>query len=108
MSRIRETKYVENPDGTVRPEPDVLKWAAWFETADRCVALDESGTTWISTVFLGIDHNWGKGPPVLYESLVERDGEEATTRRYHTRQEALEGHRALVREYLKTPKGVPL
>ena len=62
------------------PEPvhDVLAWGRWFETADRRVALDRIGETDISTVFLGLDHQFGSGPPLLFETLVfggELDGE---------------------------------
>lgn len=57
-------------------EPDALKWARWFETADRKVALTEVGPHTISTVFLGLDHNFmGKGPPLLFETMVFSDGE---------------------------------
>jgi hypothetical protein len=38
---------------------------------DRVVARDEleDGTV-VSTVFLGLDHQFGDGPPLLYETLV--------------------------------------
>ena len=40
-------------------ETDLLKWAKWFENADRRVALTEYPEGRISTVFLGLDHNFG-------------------------------------------------
>ena len=46
------------------------EWAVWFETADRIVAKDEVGDAKVSTVFLGLDHNWGDGPPVLFETMI--------------------------------------
>lgn len=60
-------------------EPDILKWAKWFETADRHVKYDTAdvkldgkkiGQIKISTVFIGIDHSWGDGPPLLFETMV--------------------------------------
>jgi hypothetical protein len=58
------------------PEPDLLKWACWFETADRVVAQDRIGTTLISTVFLGLDHRFvGMEPPLLFETMIFTDGE---------------------------------
>jgi len=35
-----------------------VEWATWFETGDRRVARKEIGDIAISTVFLGIDHNF--------------------------------------------------
>jgi hypothetical protein len=53
------------------PCPDLLKWAGWYETADRIVGRTTIGDWWISTVFLGVDHNFaGRGAPLLYETMV--------------------------------------
>jgi len=53
------------------PEPDLLKWAQWFETADRCVAeTTVLEKYWVSTVFLGMDHNFFAGPPKLFETMI--------------------------------------
>lgn len=46
------------------------EWARWFETADRHVANDAIGDVRISTVFLGIDHSWGNGPPLVFETMI--------------------------------------
>lgn len=56
-------------------EPDVLKWAEWFEThdKDRQVAVTElkNGKVLVSTVFLGLDHNFtGHGQPLLFETMI--------------------------------------
>lgn len=37
---------------------------------DRHVGNETIGPARISTVFLGIDYSWGKGPPVLWETMV--------------------------------------
>lgn len=89
---------------------DADTWARWFRGADRNVARTEigpmSGDTafvYVSTVFLGLNHNYSGGPPLLYETLVfvdNRDGErvsiENSMLRYATRQDAEAGHRAVV------------
>ena len=54
------------------PEPDLIKWAQWFETGNRRVAetvvLEKY---WVSTVFLGMDHNFSPvGPPKLFETMI--------------------------------------
>lgn len=52
------------------PCEDVLTWAKWFEKAERHVADDTIGDVRVSTVFLGIDHQFGDGPPILFETMV--------------------------------------
>ena len=43
---------------------DVAVWGRWFENVDnRRVAYDDLGDARVSTVFLGIDHAFGNGPP---------------------------------------------
>jgi hypothetical protein len=59
---------------TAVPEPRLEKWAAWFEHAARTVAVDEVASMRVSTVFLGLDHQFGKGPPLLFETMVFCDG----------------------------------
>lgn len=56
---------------------DLMTWATWFEksckdfdTTKRHVAMTTIGRYKVSTVFLGLDHNFGKGPPVLWETMV--------------------------------------
>lgn len=49
---------------------DVLVWGRYFETADRVVKQEMIGDVRVSTVFLGIDHNWSGGPPVLFETMI--------------------------------------
>jgi len=55
-------------------EPNLRKWAKWFETAERHVGDDRIRGIWISTVFLGIDHGWSFPPdeknPVLWETMI--------------------------------------
>lgn len=49
---------------------DLMTWAKWFEKAERYVGLDQIGPYKVSTVFLGLDHQYGKGPPVLWETMT--------------------------------------
>ena len=49
---------------------DLLKWARWMETGDRRVAETAIGKSRVSTVFLGLDHSFGEGPPLLFETMV--------------------------------------
>lgn len=80
---------------------DMETWATRFEDVDgRRIGLDERGDVRISTVWLGLDHQWGDGPPLIFETMVfggEHDGE---MRRYSTREQAERGHEAMVRSVL--------
>jgi hypothetical protein len=62
--------YILDENGKPRVEPDLWTWAMWFEKADRQVAETFVGDLWVSTVFLGLDHSWGNGPPILWETMV--------------------------------------
>jgi hypothetical protein len=78
------------------------EWMAWSKAnpGPQRVAQDQIGKTyWVSTVFLGIDHGFGEGPPRLFETMVFRGGETVDGARYSTWEEAEAGHRKLVQEY---------
>lgn len=72
-------------------EPNTLEWADKFEE-DLIVEKTMIGQVRVSTVFLGIDHQFGDGPPLLFETMIfggELDGEQ---QRYSTWDEAKAGH----------------
>ena len=50
--------------------------------------------TEVSTVFLGVDHQVGDGPPLLFETLVFGSGGVDLVNRYPTWADAEEGHMA--------------
>lgn len=63
--------YILDEKGNPILEPDLDKWAKWFHTTNRHVAKTTVGKYWISTVFLGVNHNFSLyGPPVLWETMV--------------------------------------
>jgi hypothetical protein len=75
---------------------DMMTWAKWFENIDdRRVGDDCIGKVHISTVFLGLDHNWrGVGDPVLFETMIFGGGLDQEMWRYCTYAEAERGHQA--------------
>jgi hypothetical protein len=86
-------------DGEPAQVKDVITWGHWFQNADdqRRIAVDEIGDVRISTVFLGLDHGWNGGPPILFETMIFGGDHDGYQERYATRTEALEGHaRAVV------------
>lgn len=64
-------KFILDKDRKVVPAKDILEWGCFFEaTALRTVAKDKIGDADVSTVFLGLDHGFGQGEPVLWETMV--------------------------------------
>ena len=109
----RPTHYVLDGDGEPQPCDDLLVWCQWWETADRVVKQDyaENAQTTdadksigaghavgVSTVFLGLDHQWrASGPPILWESMVFGTSLDGTQQRYSSKADALRGHEELVK-----------
>lgn len=109
----RPRYYLLDADGEPRAvEAEV--WSSGFETADRVVlqtAIDRRtctareaplerrrpGARAVSTVFLGMDHNFhGGGAPVLWETMIFGGLLDGWQRRHRSRLEALCGHAAAV------------
>jgi hypothetical protein len=52
-------------------ESDLLTWGRWLETTDTRVRRTRVGPYEVSTVFLGLDHQFSPGgPPLLFETMV--------------------------------------
>jgi hypothetical protein len=82
-----------------------------FESESRILARTElPGGCWVSTVWLGLDHSFGEGPPLIFESMVFASQEDHTDLdciRYATREEAEAGHSALVTRWTGWTPGDP-
>ncbi|MES2360001.1 MAG: hypothetical protein V4529_16800 [Gemmatimonadota bacterium] len=92
-------KYVLDAVGEPMRCADLMEWARWFETADsaRRIAETNVGDVRVSTVFLGLDHSWGSGPPLLFETMIFGGAHDEEQWRYSTRAEAVAGHAAAVK-----------
>ena len=95
-------KYILDEHGSPVPEPDLMKWAQWFETANRHLARDVIGDVTVSTVFLGINHRFGEGEPLLFETMVFGGPFDQEQRRYSRRIDAFAGHADLVAQVRST------
>src|SRR5439155_18615507 len=68
---MRNEKYILNEAGNPVAEPDLQKWGEWLQTSPaRHVGDDTIGPSRVSTVFLGLDHQFGEGQPILWETMV--------------------------------------
>jgi len=90
--------YTLNDDHSVTAHHDVLEWAASSEKHNRRIALtDARYGSYVSTVFLGIDHSFDDGPPLIFETMVFGGPLNEMQWRYPTYHAALEGHAAALR-----------
>lgn len=49
----------------------LIEWAEWLENNDnRRVAQTSVNGAGVSTVFLGLNHNFGDGLPLLFETMI--------------------------------------
>lgn len=103
-----EGKYILKGKKAIK-ETNLFKWAEWFETADRIVAQNTiehiKGKRWgnigigkiekikVSTVFLGLDHSFNGGKPLLFETMIFGGGYDDYQERYTTWEEAEKGHK---------------
>lgn len=68
------------------------------------VGEDTVGPWWVSTVWLGINHNFGPGDPLIFETMIFNRGDEdgpegpyhGDCTRYSSEAAALAGHRRAV------------
>lgn len=88
--------YYKLVDGKTVPVDNMVSWGTWYETTDRRVAKDTVGDSEVSTVFLGLDHAYGDGPPMLFETMVFGGKLDEEMERYSTLEQAQEGHKAMV------------
>lgn len=75
----------------------LLEWGEWMQYANTRVLYDEIFEIHVSTVFLGLNHNFcGKGDPILFETMVFLpNGKPRNMRRYFTWGEAEQGHKEI-------------
>ncbi|MCC8445489.1 hypothetical protein [Xanthomonas translucens] len=79
------------------PCESVVQWSAWFAVADRRVAETWIDDILISTVFLGLDHNFFPGAdPALFETMVFAEDTTHQMRRYFIWEESEAGHAEMV------------
>lgn len=91
--------YILNDDNTIKVISNAVEWGKWFENAKNVIkaTMFRNGTR-ISTAFLGINHSYDDGPPLLFETMTfNKKGEDSF--RYATYDEAISGHNERVCKY---------
>lgn len=106
-------KYILK-DGVPVLEPNIFKWAAWFETAGaeriikKTTVYHGDAEVEVSTVFLALDHrfNPSEKAPILYETMVFGGPGNGEQWRYDSEKKARKGHtRAVKLQKMKLQKG---
>ena len=91
-------------DGEKAVEVDLSEWTKWFAKAKRVVAKDKIKQITISTVFLGLNHNYGEGKPLIFETMVFGGSLDQEQERYSTWDEAIRGHDIMKKRVLTSLK----
>lgn len=90
--------YIMDKDHNVIPVEDAREWARSFERDTRIIKQEKLWTgKFVSTVFLGLNHRFDEGEPLIFETMVFPD--EADIERYSTYEQAITGHDEMVRKW---------
>lgn len=100
LSQVSRGMYFRR-DGT--PYKDVIEWALDYEK-DEMKHVDKTTLWWgglVSTVWLGLNHNYYGGKPLIFETMVFKRNSlnELDMERYSTEAEAKAGHARMVRRW---------
>jgi hypothetical protein len=113
---MKSGQYILNDQGYSIPCDDLLDWGMWFgtERLKWCLSDTVAGFR-VSTIFLGLDHNWGRGDPLLWETMIFDEVNTVPTEvfgkvrniapeigqwRFTHREEAYAFHRGKVKEFV--------
>jgi len=78
------------------PCRDLAEWAEWMRKANRHVGDDRIDPLHVSTVFLGLDHRYGEGEPLLFETMIFDGADNAYQVRTSTWSQAEKAHAAAI------------
>jgi len=96
--------YVLDKEGNPVKEPDMIKATLQNATTNKHIGKDDIEGVSISTVFLGFDHSFGGGEPLLFETMIFGGKHDEYQERYSTREEAIKGHKKAVKLVKKAQK----
>jgi hypothetical protein len=81
LMRLKHLYRRARPDGWTTPAEDPTR-----------IGLDRVGEATVSTVWLGLDHRLGEGPPLIFETMVFGGPGDDEMERYSTEDQARAGH----------------
>ena len=96
---VKDTGYYDRQGNPI----SMVEWSRKFgDKKYQIIKQEEVGTFFISTVWLGSNHRFGPGEPVIFETMVFARGDLGAvedSNRYCTEQEAMAGHLEFVKKY---------
>ena len=96
----QELPYYDRAGQPITRDEWAQMWAGDQET--RRVAFDNlDSAAEVSTVWLGLDHGFGRGAPLIYETMIFGGPFDQHAWRYSTEDGALNGHRRVVRALIE-------
>lgn len=89
-------------------ELELMEWAALLENREykKVEQTTLQNGKVVSTVWLGLDHQFGDGPPLIFETMVfahKGSWSEEDCERYTTEQEAKAGHKRMCEKWADVP-----
>lgn len=97
-----EDLYLDQNGKPIKGGDVLIKWGKLLEDPKIKIVKQQTLWTgfWVSTVWLGINHNWGHGKPLIYETMVFfNDMCELDMDRYSTRKQAEAGHKVIAKRW---------
>jgi len=105
---MSDKAYLDD-NGNIIKCSDLIYWAVTMENNNRRIGLDiikvDNEEIKVSTVFLGLNHNFGDGPDLWFETMIFGGINDGWQDRYSTREQALIGHQKAI-EIAKSDKVV--
>ncbi len=90
--------YILDENDNLKSVPTIELWSTWFQDNHRTICHDKIKGVRISTIFMGLDHNFGKGKPLLFETMVFGGKRDQYQERYTTKKQAIKGHDKILNE----------
>lgn len=76
---------------------DLLTWGKWHEAGKNIIRKSKlPGAIKVSTIFLGMDHSFGAGQPILFETMIFGGTHNHYQERYRTFEGAIAGHKRAI------------
>lgn len=72
---------------------DIYEYSKKMKGVNTTLKHTKFGEVLVSTVFLGLDHNFGGGIPILFETMIFGGEHDQFQERYATWVEAINGHK---------------
>jgi hypothetical protein len=74
----------------------IEEWGALHDSDAKILDKTKVGDAEVSTVWLGLDHRFGDGPPLIFETMIFGGPHDEYQERYSTKEQAQTGHERVV------------